>query len=105
MVSAVNEVDYCALESLEAINARLKDMRIGLHVSEVKGLECLVNPARVCADDRKGVEELAVTPKSPAPRFLRPPPQHPPLPAFARGRVAAGPAESRNGAGKSCFVG
>ena len=38
MFSAVNEVDYSALESLEAINARLKDMGIGLHLSEVKGL-------------------------------------------------------------------
>ena len=37
MFSAVNEVDYSALESLEAINARLKDMGVGLHVSEVKG--------------------------------------------------------------------
>ena len=37
MFSAVNAVDYSALESLEAINARLKDMSIGLHFSEVKG--------------------------------------------------------------------
>ena len=37
MFSAVNEVDYSALESLEAINRRLADMRIGLHLSEVKG--------------------------------------------------------------------
>ncbi|OAN83592.1 sodium-independent anion transporter [Jannaschia sp. EhC01] len=37
MFSAVNEVDYSALESLEAINLRLKDMGIGLHLSEVKG--------------------------------------------------------------------
>ncbi len=37
MFSAVNEVDYSALESLEAVNARLKDMRVGLHLSEVKG--------------------------------------------------------------------
>ncbi|MEO0544150.1 MAG: sulfate permease [Pseudomonadota bacterium] len=35
--SAVNEVDYSALESLEAINHRLKDMGVGLHLSEVKG--------------------------------------------------------------------
>ncbi|WP_299507958.1 sulfate permease [uncultured Roseobacter sp.] len=35
--SAVNEVDYSALESLEAINERLIDMGIGLHLSEVKG--------------------------------------------------------------------
>ncbi|PWJ20553.1 SulP family inorganic anion transporter [Jannaschia seohaensis] len=37
MFSAVNEVDYSALESLEAINQRLKDMGVGLHLSEVKG--------------------------------------------------------------------
>lgn len=37
MFSAVNEVDYSALESLEAINMRLKDLGIGLHLSEVKG--------------------------------------------------------------------
>jgi SulP family sulfate permease len=37
MFSAVNEVDYSALESLEAINQRLRDMGIGLHFSEVKG--------------------------------------------------------------------
>ena len=37
MFSAVNAVDYSALESLEAVNSRLKDMRVGLHLSEVKG--------------------------------------------------------------------
>ena len=37
MFSAVNEVDYSALESLEAINLRLKEMGIGFHLSEVKG--------------------------------------------------------------------
>ena len=37
MFSAVNDVDFSALESLEAINTRLKDMGIGLHISEVKG--------------------------------------------------------------------
>ena len=37
MFSAVNEVDYSALESLEAINLRLHDMGVGLHLSEVKG--------------------------------------------------------------------
>jgi len=37
MFSAVNEVDYSALESLEAVNARLRDMGVGLHLSEVKG--------------------------------------------------------------------
>lgn len=37
MFSAVNEVDMSALESLETINDRLKDMGITLHLSEVKG--------------------------------------------------------------------
>ncbi len=37
MFSAVNEVDYSALESLEAINQRLSDLGVGLHLSEVKG--------------------------------------------------------------------
>ncbi len=35
--SAVNEVDLSALESLEAINQRLGEMDIALHLSEVKG--------------------------------------------------------------------
>ena len=37
MFSAVNEVDYSALESLEETNSRLDDMDIKLHLSEVKG--------------------------------------------------------------------
>ncbi|WEX12266.1 sulfate permease [Chelativorans sp. AA-79] len=37
MCSAVNEIDYSALESLEAINRRLTDLGVGLHLSEVKG--------------------------------------------------------------------
>ena len=37
MFSAVNEVDFSALESLEAINHRLKDLGVRLHLSEVKG--------------------------------------------------------------------
>jgi SulP family sulfate permease len=37
MFSAVNEVDMSALESLEAINARLRDIGVTLHLSEVKG--------------------------------------------------------------------
>ncbi|WP_407491658.1 SulP family inorganic anion transporter [Pseudooceanicola sp. MF1-13] len=37
MCSAVNEIDMSALESLEAINTRLKEMGICLHMSEVKG--------------------------------------------------------------------
>ena len=37
MFSAVNAVDYSALESLEAINTRLTELGIGLHLSEVKG--------------------------------------------------------------------
>jgi SulP family sulfate permease len=35
--AAVNTIDASALESLEAINSRLKDGRITLHLSEVKG--------------------------------------------------------------------
>ncbi|MDF3383239.1 MULTISPECIES: SulP family inorganic anion transporter [Sulfitobacter] len=37
MFPAVNEIDLSALESLEAINTRLKDADIRLHLSEVKG--------------------------------------------------------------------
>ncbi len=37
MFSAVNEVDYSALESLEAVNQLLTDLGISLHLSEVKG--------------------------------------------------------------------
>jgi len=37
MCSAINEIDFSALESLEAINTRLRDMGIKLHLSEVKG--------------------------------------------------------------------
>jgi SulP family sulfate permease len=37
MCSAVNEVDASALESLEAINARLRDAGVTFHLSEVKG--------------------------------------------------------------------
>ena len=35
--AAVNEVDLSALESLEAINERLREMGVQLHLSEVKG--------------------------------------------------------------------
>lgn len=37
MCSAVNDLDLSALESLEAINLRLRDQGIALHLSEVKG--------------------------------------------------------------------
>jgi SulP family sulfate permease len=37
MFPAVNEVDASALESLEAINAMLRDSGVTLHLSEVKG--------------------------------------------------------------------
>ena len=37
MCSAVNEIDMSALESLEAINSRLKARGITFHLSEVKG--------------------------------------------------------------------
>jgi sulfate permease, SulP family len=35
--SAINEIDFSALESLEAINDRLREMDVKLHLSEVKG--------------------------------------------------------------------
>ena len=35
--SAINEIDFSALESLEAINGRLGEMDVKLHLSEVKG--------------------------------------------------------------------
>lgn len=35
--SAINEIDLSALESLEAINERLREMGVKLHLSEVKG--------------------------------------------------------------------
>lgn len=35
--SAINEIDFSALESLEAINERLREMGVTLHLSEVKG--------------------------------------------------------------------
>ena len=35
--AAVNEIDFSALESLEAINDRLREMDVKLHLSEVKG--------------------------------------------------------------------
>ena len=34
---AVNDIDMSALESLENINARLKDAGVAFHLSEVKG--------------------------------------------------------------------
>jgi SulP family sulfate permease len=37
MCSAVNEIDLSALESLEAINTRLGEIGVRLHLSEVKG--------------------------------------------------------------------
>ena len=37
MCSAVNAIDASALESLEAINHRLQDAGVRLHLSEVKG--------------------------------------------------------------------
>lgn len=35
--SAINDIDLSALESLETINSRLKEMDVQLHLSEVKG--------------------------------------------------------------------
>lgn len=37
MCPAVNEIDMSALESLEAINSRLRDQNVSFHLSEVKG--------------------------------------------------------------------
>ncbi|SET33130.1 SulP family inorganic anion transporter [Oceanicella actignis] len=37
MMSAVNEIDFSALETLEELNRRLRDMGVRLHLSEVKG--------------------------------------------------------------------
>jgi SulP family sulfate permease len=37
MCSAVNEIDMSALESIEAINERLRSTGVTLHLSEVKG--------------------------------------------------------------------
>jgi SulP family sulfate permease len=37
MCSAINEIDFSALETLEELNSRLKDQGIALHLSEVKG--------------------------------------------------------------------
>jgi SulP family sulfate permease len=37
MCSAVNEVDYSALETLETLNTQLSEMGVRLHLSEVKG--------------------------------------------------------------------
>ncbi|PRX38147.1 sulfate permease, SulP family [Meinhardsimonia xiamenensis] len=37
MMSAVNDIDYSALEALEEINRRLAEMGVRLHLSEVKG--------------------------------------------------------------------
>jgi SulP family sulfate permease len=37
MCSAINSIDASALEALETVNSRLKDMGVSLHLSEVKG--------------------------------------------------------------------
>ena len=37
MCSAINDIDMSALDSLEVINARLRDMGVSFHLSEVKG--------------------------------------------------------------------
>ena len=37
MCSAVNEIDYSALETLESLNEWLSDIGVGLHMSEIKG--------------------------------------------------------------------
>ena len=43
--SAINENDLSALESLETINERLREMNVKLHLSEVKGRHCQTKPA------------------------------------------------------------
>lgn len=37
MCSAINDIDYSALEMLEAVNERLSEQGVSLHMSEVKG--------------------------------------------------------------------
>jgi len=37
MCSAINDIDMSALDSLEAVNARLRDMGVSFHLSDVKG--------------------------------------------------------------------
>ena len=37
MCSAINDIDMSALDSLEVVNARLRDMGVSFHLSEVKG--------------------------------------------------------------------
>jgi len=37
MCTAINEIDYSALETLEVINHNLKEQGVMLHLSEVKG--------------------------------------------------------------------
>ena len=37
MCSAINDIDMSAIDSLEAVNARLRDMGVSFHLSEVKG--------------------------------------------------------------------
>ena len=37
MCSAINEIDLSAVEMLETVNTRLRDMHVRLHLSEVKG--------------------------------------------------------------------
>ena len=75
MFSAVKKVDYSALESLEAINLRLKDMGVGFHLSEVKGpvmdhlkiSHLLYHPnGEIFLSQYDAVKRL--TPKTPAPQ-------------------------------------
>ncbi len=50
--AAINEIDFSALESLEEINRRLRDLDIGLHLCEVKG------PVMDKLDHHRFLEEL-----------------------------------------------
>jgi len=53
MCSAVNEIDYSALEILTSINARLCDLGVTLHLSEVKG------PVMDAIDGTEFIESLS----------------------------------------------
>ncbi len=48
MCSAVNDIDLSALETLESLDQRLRDMGVALHLSEVKGPSWTVCAAATC---------------------------------------------------------
>jgi MFS superfamily sulfate permease-like transporter len=61
MCPAVNEIDMSALESLEAINERLKSLGVTFHLSEVKGpvMDRLRRGDFLASPDRQGVPQPA----------------------------------------------